>query len=89
MSIMSFLWILIGSIIILIILLYGFVWIVSFPFYLIWLFFRIIFFPIQIIDTIFYPVWSLPYIVIMWFLAYIVVDLILHLMKHFTSFKNH
>lgn len=89
MSIMSILWIVVWWFLILILLLYAFVWIFSFPFFLVGLFFRIIFFPVQIIDTIFYPVWTLPYLIILWFLAYIVIDLVLHFMKHFTSFKNH
>lgn len=51
---------------IMVFLLYAFQWIISFVPYLLWLFSKFFFYPIEIIAQVIYPVWTIVYVLYTW-----------------------
>lgn len=67
---------------IVIFLIYAFQWLLSFVPWFFWFVFKIVFYPIEIINQVVYPVWSLPYLIIIWFISFIVFKLIIDFFNH-------
>lgn len=70
------------STIIIIFLVYAFQGLLSYPFWFLWFVIKIIFYPVEIINQVIYPVWSLPYLLVIWFITFLVFKLILDYFKH-------
>lgn len=87
-EILSIIIIILTVFIICVLFFYAFAGLFSLPFFFLWLLFRILFFPITLINTIFYPVWVLPYIVVAWFLAYFFIKFVLSSIKGLLSLKS-
>lgn len=65
---MSFLWalmIIIWIIIVFIFVIYVFVGVWAIPFYALWFIYKLLFFPIVLINQYIYPVWTLPRLVLL------------------------
>lgn len=77
-------WILSSAIwtLIVIFLIYAFQWVLSFFPYLIWLLFKFLYYPVELISQVIYPVWGIVYVVYTWFIFWLVLKLIIDFFKH-------
>lgn len=80
-------WIVSSTVVTLIIigLLYAFQGLISFVPFLIWLIFKFLYYPIELISQSIYPVGSIVYIVYTWLIFWIVLKLIVDFFAHKSS----
>lgn len=87
MSILAFLALLIGAILVFLIIYFCFVWILSLPFYFLGFIFKLLFFPVTLINQYIYPVWTLPYLALSAWLFFLFAHLFLINTKSIASLK--
>lgn len=87
---MSFLWalmIVIWIIIMFIFVVYVFVGVWAIPFYALWFLYKLLFFPIVLINQYIYPVWTLPRLVLISAVVFFFFRLFMYNAKKITSLK--
>lgn len=78
----------IGVIVVLLLICYAFCGVIAFPFYLLWFIWKVIYFPIALINQVIYPIWVLPWLVLGGFTLYFFFKLFIASIKFFTSLKK-
>ena len=62
-------------------LVYAFSWVFSFIAWVVWFFWSVFYFPIELINQTIYPVWQIVYLIYTWLVAFVVVSFVLNLFK--------